>query len=291
MVPKTLDEWTLDSIRKLITTGYQESESFDFKKGLPDKDGKPEKAGLREDCCAFANSNGGFLIFGVLDAQKATGEDRIVGIDAKDFPTKFGEYPSKCDPSVYWIFKEVPIKLENGKFLQIVHIVKSFRAPHAVKKDSEWIFKKRTNKGNEDMSYDDIRLAFLNHHDRLRRVFLLKTELEEIKYEAEQYLEIFRKNQFYFSVRFDLSVLDSLWSDVYPIIQQSAQITDTITSLRRLCKTVNRNSDLLELCALRAGYGHEESVDANRSSKKSLPKIVETSTKIIKEMEKLISKS
>jgi hypothetical protein len=210
-----------------------------------------QKSSLEEDCCAFANSNGGFLVFGVKDAQSAKGKARIVGIDDSDFQSKFGNYPSACQPTVYWQFKEAPIKLCNKMVIQIVYIPQSFRSPHAAKRDDKWIFKKRTNKGNENMSYDEIRLAFLHHHDRLRRIYLLKTELNEIKYEAEQYLGIIDGKNTNFPARFDLNVLDALWSDIYPIVHSSREVTEAITLLRRLCRTVNRNAVIIDRWSFR----------------------------------------
>jgi predicted HTH transcriptional regulator len=66
MVPKTLSEWSVDSIA-LLTAGIHESEEFDFKRMLPHPKDENAKARLRAACCAFANGSGGFLVFGVDD--------------------------------------------------------------------------------------------------------------------------------------------------------------------------------------------------------------------------------
>ena len=277
MLPETLDEWTLAAIKELVRSGYQESESFDFKWQLPHPKANKEKAGLEDDCCAFANSNGGFLVFGVQDAQKATGEDRIVGISLPDFQSKFGNYPAACQPSVNWQLKPNPIHLHDGKLIQVIYIPSSFRGPHAVERDDKWVFKKRTNKGNEDMSYDEIRLAFLHHHDRLRRVTLLKAELEEIRYEAQQHLLMIDGQNTNFPARFELSVLDDLWSDIYPILHASPEITESITQLRRLCRTVNRNAEIIHQYAWR-GVAANLLNGAKRSNSESLHVVIDTAT-------------
>lgn len=285
MLPKIQDEWTLDSIKERVNSGCHEPESFDFKGQLPYKNDEPGKQRLRGACCAFANSNGGFLVFGVADAKDATGEDRIVGIDTPDFASEFGCYPSKCEPTVHFDPLPPPIRLDEGKYIQVVYIPRSIRGPHAVKKDDKWVFKKRTNEGDDNMSYDDIRLAFLHNHDRLRRVFLLKIELGEIKYEAEQYLEINTTNPL---AKFDLSVLDSLWSDIYPIAHQSAELTDAIACLRRLCRTVNRNAGIIEHWRFK-GLGAQVYLDpAWRSNVELLPRIASNATDAIKALKPLL---
>ncbi|MBL9019930.1 MAG: hypothetical protein JNL83_37440 [Myxococcales bacterium] len=53
------------------------------------------------------------------------------------------------------------MKLANGNVLHVIEIAKSARRPHAVGRvDNGWFFPKRTNKGNEGMSFDEIRDAF-----------------------------------------------------------------------------------------------------------------------------------
>lgn len=288
MLPKTPIEWTLGCIESLVRSGYQESESCDFKRQLPESRSEDQKSSLAEDCCAFANSNGGFLVFGIEDAQKVSGKDRIVGIDTPDFQAKFGNYPSRCEPSVDWQFRETPIELGNGRVLQVVHIAQSFRGPHAVHRDDRWVFKKRTNKGNENMSYDEIRRAFLHNHERLRRASLLRTELDEIMYEASQYLEIIEGKNTNFPARFDLSVLDALWSDIYPVAHASTVVAEAITRLRRLCRTVNRNADIIERWSFRGTGAVMYMNPARTSNSESLHGIIASATDALKALQDLL---
>ncbi len=72
--PRTLEEWNYDIIKELVDKDYFETEFFDFKADLqpaPDQE---------KIVCAFANTIGGFLIFGVRDINKP---DRIIGIGRK----------------------------------------------------------------------------------------------------------------------------------------------------------------------------------------------------------------
>src|SRR5712664_3812917 len=106
MVPTTLDDWTLDALVKLLASGAFEKDWFDFNEQLPNPKNPDAKEGLSAACAAFANASGGFLVFGVKDDRTLKPEDRLVGVEAKDFPEQFGNYPAKCSPTVEWDFKE-----------------------------------------------------------------------------------------------------------------------------------------------------------------------------------------
>src|SRR5207253_6458699 len=110
VIPKTLDQWTIPAIEHLLAQGYYEPEYFDYKQMLPPKDNKKGQQRLVEACCAFANSSGGFLVFGVDDDRTKPPADRLVGIDPSvDFPEHFGNYPTKCNPTVHWEARNPPL--------------------------------------------------------------------------------------------------------------------------------------------------------------------------------------
>ena len=104
MVPTRLEDWSLEVIRTLLARRVFENESFDFKEGLPETRNQTDKLDLTLDCAAFANARGGFLVFGVKDEKTLTQEGRLAGVSLTDLPAEFGNYPSKCYPSVDWRF-------------------------------------------------------------------------------------------------------------------------------------------------------------------------------------------
>lgn len=74
-----------------------ESESLDYKEALPHPNDATGKDRLRHACCAFANSDGGFLVFGIANDKTKSPEDRLIGLDKNfDFPEQFGNYPRSC---------------------------------------------------------------------------------------------------------------------------------------------------------------------------------------------------
>ena len=103
MIPNNLNDWTYELIEKLVRDGYHETDKFDLKEDIPDKRNKSEKERLENTVCAFANTEGGFLIFGIKDERKLPYKDRIAGITpSRDFPRKFGEKIRNTEPKKKW---------------------------------------------------------------------------------------------------------------------------------------------------------------------------------------------
>lgn len=69
MIPTALADWSLPILKELMARHVFEDEQFDFKEGLPDARDEKAKDRLRKTCSAFANTEGGFLVFGVSDAK------------------------------------------------------------------------------------------------------------------------------------------------------------------------------------------------------------------------------
>lgn len=247
MVPKALEQWNTGTLINLLTKGYFESEEFDFKETLPHSNDENGKLRLIKTCCAFANSGGGFLIFGVSNSGLVPVQDRLVGIDSKfDFPEHFGSYPQKCTPGVIWDFKNPPISLENGKAIHIVYIQRSWNAPHSCEVASDGrCFVKRTNRGNEPMSYEEIRLAFLQYYEKRLKLQLLKAELENIKKHAEELIMPAWDAAKKFGMgEFSLTVIETVLADTYTILAEQHELLELLGEIRNRCRVVN---DLLRI--------------------------------------------
>lgn len=159
-LPNDLEKWDFNTILRLVDKGVFETEDFDFKGDIPQE--------LDKTVCAFANSKGGFLIFGVRDKRQISNEDRIQGIiPKKDFPKEFGDkLTGKIAPPIRYDFKNPPIRIpHNENVIHVVHIPKS-SLPHM---SSDSIFWHRTNKGNERMTWHQIRYAFLQEQKTVVR--------------------------------------------------------------------------------------------------------------------------
>ncbi len=65
MIPNSLDDWDFQLVEKLVKDGLFETDKFDFKERIPHKNDRSGKARLEKSACAFANTEGGFLVFGI----------------------------------------------------------------------------------------------------------------------------------------------------------------------------------------------------------------------------------
>jgi len=249
MIPKTLDEWSIILIKKVLEKKIFESDTFDFKKELPYGNDVSGKDRLKKTCCAFANSDGGFLIFGVADDKSLSVEERLIGIDEEiDFPEQFGNYPKKCSPSVYWDFKNPPLKLSNGNNIHIVFIPKSWQAPHSVGSHEEgWHFTKRTNKGNEGMSTEEIRNNFLGFYEKRLKLELLRSEIQCIMVNADSsyYSTEDDISELYSLVTFNLNVIESVISDTYSITARKPDLLQALSQIREKARIANTRINLL----------------------------------------------
>jgi predicted HTH transcriptional regulator len=189
MTSRILTDWTEDQLIALLDRGIFEPEAFDFKGFRIAKKTDPEKQDIRKDCCAFANSFGGFLVYGVADDRRLPAKGRLIGIDKSyDFPNDFGAFPRECKPSIGWEFLNPAIDLGNGKVIHVVFIPRSWRGPHCVKADKPqegFVFLKRTNKGNEYMNYEEVRMAFLGYYEKRLKLQLLQAELQNLISDAQ----------------------------------------------------------------------------------------------------------
>lgn len=249
MIPKNLFEWNLDIITSLVQQGVYETDAFDIKESLPHKNDEKGKNRLKRACCAFANSNGGFLVFGVKDDKSLTASDRIVGLEATlDFPEHFGNFPTKGNPAVQWEFRNPPIGLPDGRVLHVVWIPKSSLAPHGTPTtEMAWEFYKRTNKGNEQMSMEEIRAGFLNYYEKRIKLNLLKSELEQIRGNASAIANAdpAGTGSHYSVVTFNLEVVNLVLADTYSLLAQMPELVRCLSEIRMSARIVNTKAELL----------------------------------------------
>src|SRR5207247_507807 len=140
----------------------------DFKFNLPDA------GNLTKICCAFANSQGGFVVVGV---KELAGGFHVEGIApdgelAKRFADKLHAVPSIDFSSPRDI--SVP---GTSKMIYVFHIPRSAVRPHIPQAPDKGLFWKRTPGGCEHMTYDEIQEQFLRYEERREKLKLLFIEL------------------------------------------------------------------------------------------------------------------
>ena len=243
MTPRVLGDWSVEAILDILAKGLFETEDFDSKEALPDSRDAAGKARLRGACCALANSYGGFLVFGVANDRSLSPPARLVGVSHKlDFPEHFGSHPQHCIPAVDWSFRNPPLALGLGRVVHIVHIPKSWKAPHSVGSAAEgWRFLKRTNKGDEGMSMEEIRASFLGFYEKRLRLALLRAELVGLQQIASSVVAV-TDPKMYSLVTFDIAVVESIIADTYPLTAGTPQFLESLAQLRYQVRIANNKS-------------------------------------------------
>ena len=244
MIPNSLDNWDYDLIKRLVGDGFFETDKFDFKeKLLHRKDDGKSITRLRRTVCAFANTEGGFLIYGVKDDRSLSYDKRIIGIDSKKgFPLEFGDKIGRVvEPQVYYDFKNPPIKIPNSsRVLHVIKIPQSPERPHMNREKGKQEFYYRKNGGNEPMSFQQIKESFLNEEQRRQKLRLLFIELLTNKEDAALMMipgeEI---EESYSLVTLDSSVLQSLLVDTYPLIISEKELVALLFTIRGRIKVIN----------------------------------------------------
>jgi hypothetical protein len=213
---------------------------------LPHPKDEVGKARLRATCCAFANSAGGYIVFGIQDDRGKAAADRVVGLDAGlDFPARFGDYPRLCSPSVHWTFRNPPLTLASGSVIHAVHIPQSWRAPHAWgDAQSGWRFAKRTNKGTEGMSIEEVRSMFLNFYEKRLRLQLLEGELAALEESAKSaFVSADADIESKFSlVTFSTQTIEAIIVDTYPVTATSPELLSNLVQLRQAVSVANNGA-------------------------------------------------
>ena len=174
---------------------YHENEYIDYKKNFSfleiSKDKKDQitqkKGEFKSDVCAFANAEGGYLIFGISDDNGCAAE--LCGVDIPNDNTDKFELDRRNDlagiqprcPYLSFHF----IKLENGKYIVIIYIKHDSFAPYLhVQDEKNYQAFRRTGNRKAAMTYTELRNMF-NHSLSLDKE-IYNYRKERIQYYSEQ---------------------------------------------------------------------------------------------------------
>lgn len=173
-----------DDLKTLIgNTDYRENQYVDYKKAFAFLDMKgPEREAeiveFRCDVCAFANSEGGYLIYGI--SEKDGVAEEILGIDVP----KTDKFELERRNNLMAISPKIPpiqfgfIRLESGKYVVILEIKPDFYVPY-IHIEKEKYYRIYTRSGNRKITMQYV---------ELRNMFTASASFE-------RELEEFRKNR------------------------------------------------------------------------------------------------
>jgi hypothetical protein len=227
LIPEKLDDWTYEIIAELVKRNCNESDRHDFKSDLPDA------PTLTKICCAFANTKGGFVILGIKEVGSSF---MIEGIDNdRELAHKFGQKITANPTIDFDLPKIIPIP-DQGKVLAVFHIPLSPERPHVSMYQGFW---KRTNKGNDAMTYEEIRMSFHNYEERVEKLKLLYIELLSNFEQLKKMKVEDPSGTTYSLVTLDSTVINNLLTDLFTIIGRNKRLVRILFTIREETKIMN----------------------------------------------------
>ncbi len=159
MLSSSLEGLNEEFFKRLCNDRHPESASLDFKRQLPDSSDKGKEE-FKKDVCAFANSDGGDLVYGI-DEGKNDNSHKIDPITISNFEQELLRYRSlleDIEPRISGVeFKSVSVT--DGLIL-VIRVPSSFNAPHGFNKNDFWKFPMRNGAKTTFFSYEQLRSAF-----------------------------------------------------------------------------------------------------------------------------------
>jgi hypothetical protein len=159
VIPKQLNDILEEDLAALITNGVAEGRSIDYKRDLPgNSDG--DKKEFLADASSFANTSGGDLVFGMLEAAGLP--TQIPGVQAVDLDVEIQRLDSilaaGLSPRIRYGIKVVTTT--NGERALIVRVERSWGGPHRVVFQGHDKFYGRNSAGKYPLDVNELRSAF-----------------------------------------------------------------------------------------------------------------------------------
>lgn len=154
MITEPLDKISLKTLEQLIADGVRENRSLDYKRELHER---PEH--LLDDVCAFANTDGGDLVFGMSESEGTPQCFSPLLIDNVDDELLRLQniIINGLEPKIYGV-RLISVEQDDKVKAIIARIPQSWSRPHRVIKSGK--FKIRHESRNDDMDITELRAAF-----------------------------------------------------------------------------------------------------------------------------------
>lgn len=145
-------------LQSLCDEKCPESQYLDFKLALPGT-APEEKQELMKDVCAFANADGGDLVYGVAEASGAAAKVMpMIGEPADAAKRRVAQVLDAIEPRIQGVQIQ-PVNVAGGYAL-VLRVPGSFDGPHSYRVGTLRRFVIRNGTSTTDMSMDQIRNAF-----------------------------------------------------------------------------------------------------------------------------------
>jgi hypothetical protein len=175
MIPKQLNDIVEEDLVALITNGVAEGRSIDYKRDLPgNSDG--DKKEFLADASSFANTSGGDLVFGILEAAGLP--TQITGVQVGDIDIEIRRLDSilaaGLSPRIRYSMKVVTTA--NAERVLIVRVERSWGGPHRVVFQGHDKFYGRNSAGKYPLDVNELRTAFTLSNTVTERIRAFRTD-------------------------------------------------------------------------------------------------------------------
>jgi hypothetical protein len=251
MVPKTLEEWSLETVQELCSAGLGESDTHDFKTALPDA------RNTTKISCAFANTFGGFLIYGV---RERSGSFCIEGVDADNELSARLRQRIRADPHIEVSLPKLISVPGSAKVLYVFAIPQSTRRPHLPSVAEERFFWKRSNSICEYMTLEEIRYQMLSYDEKKEKLTLLVIDLAAKAARLKRLADATSIPGSNIGMVFTFDVIDRVLVEAYSFLKDHRRIIENIERLREYLMGINfETTQLSHLLALSETPGYKAS--------------------------------
>jgi len=158
---KALIDVSIDNINTIVHNKIPESRIVEYKLELHSETDAGNKEFLK-DISAFANTVGGYLIYGIHERKGTPVE--IKGVEVADFDKIKLRFESLLrtgvDPPIRGV-DFVAVDFKDSKKVIVINVPKSISRPHVVKIKKHFRFYGRNSSGVHMLEVDELRRAFL----------------------------------------------------------------------------------------------------------------------------------
>lgn len=146
-------------LQRLCEDRSVESQTLDFKRTIPGKDDRSKNEFLK-DVCAFANGNGGDLLYGVDESDGVASS--IVPVTTESLDDLQRRLSQVLDSGIEPRLVGVQTRgiAVDGGYVLAVRVPASFNGPHRYILNGHSKFVMRTGTHTSELSYDQLRAAF-----------------------------------------------------------------------------------------------------------------------------------